>query len=1368
MPFRLLLVAALAAMSLLAGRAFAQPGTIRYGDIDTTRVSTTSWNGTTFEGTISWGPFANLPTGPLALTVVGDVGTVTAGMTPFVLEQPYAPPTGNWSYFSESARLDSMGARAVVRVSLPDGVVYRFNTPSDKMYHDFPVSLGFQFLDQELRIAGAPIIAPDPIAAIKIENEPFSFPLVFGFFSDADGWTFTPSQFRYTHNDEFADGGGPLPSNDGFLQSGSVLNDTIRVLPGGASFTIVSAASQTYLTAFPSGVVVGTLDYSLTYTNNRISSGTAGSGGFLTNYRKGSCSGVPENGLESYGPAIFAVGSDGALIGAVDNSGLDPKTYTFDAISVGPVAANGTMYLPGWRSTGSLSNPAAYLLAGRDSNSTAGSAVHYPGEEEYELGAGSYAGYNLSVSQLLGQPFSVVLACANAPFDSLASKMYIRRGGLSGTLDANPDSVAALPPLNLYGDYSTVLTKFNYTFLDNLQHQTSEIDGSFILPFPADVTLPFDGLELAECGAPGSADIVQPTVETLSYWAREFRFSSLTFRSLNPPQTQSCAGGIKTDKRSLWTLSTNPIPEVARSLMVETRFSGGGNILDGFASSEAETRIQNYDATVRKVYYSKYPGNGGFGDGFTVVAADVVLPFWGSTPIIALWDGGLTPNFFDGRAYATTPPGAPDPDNNGFPAGINNLAQYLAAGNQRPLVIGSFANIIPLEYRVRYDPISRRFATVAGEESERDLVVINVNSNVRGITKNDTEILFGLAYEGLPVLNLSSIVGDIADPVVQELLAPLKDAMTGLNSGLSGALSDALKPGLEAATRPAVNSLVTDLKNVAGNGNGPVNLPALQAQVSARIAQIENAIQTSLNGGTGPLVSRVDQMLSAIENIAGKIESLNPTQLLEVIEALAGIVGADTSGIMMVKDDVEAARAYIVDNLIGSKLRPALMEIRSAITQGQELVNLQKIQQLLAGPEFTNAINKIQSDLNSYLQQRHQVASKIRNLDVDEVNRRVVEALLNSVLQQQINKVVVQLFEPLKIQVQNVVNGLFDTLNNQLKAYLDQIGGFLNDITAELNDVVGVKAAEISGYAVFGKTSLDRLHLDAAFELAAPDDFGFRGALDMERFVNNSNGVVCGTPAGQESIRVKISVFDIPIRIPRGKLTAKEISLLLRLNQMEGEEAFFLSDVAGMIDTQGEINFEAAKVLSPFFAAGVGLNETFIAFRGSIVFNSTSMRGGIFLGRTCNAIELLSTIDPEIDGVITSDVLTGIYAFGEAAIPIIDYSCMLRVGATAGAGFWLFMEGPTIGGKLTAGVYGEGICIISVRGKLVLIGNKDASGFTFKGIGWIAGGLGWCEPETWFVPSDVWADKWCWTCILQASVLYKKKWSVDYDADCEP
>src|SRR5690606_20570886 len=113
-----------------------------------------------------------------------------------------------------------------------------------------------------------------------------------------------------------------------------------------------------------------------------------------------------------------------------------------------------------------------------------------------------------------------------------------------------------------------------------------------------------------------------------------------------------------------------------------------------------------------------------------------------------------------------------------------------------------FASIIKLEYPVKYDPIAQRFATVAGEEKDRNLVVLNVSSSVRGITQDQNEILFGLSYTGLPSINLSSLLEDFADPALQQLLAPLKDGMDKVNGGLAGSLSEALRGPLEELTRP--------------------------------------------------------------------------------------------------------------------------------------------------------------------------------------------------------------------------------------------------------------------------------------------------------------------------------------------------------------------------------------------------------------------------------------------------------------------------------------------------------------------------------------------------------------------------------------
>lgn len=1353
------------AMALLAPvMAMAQPATIRYGDVVTTVQSIGSWNPGTgaFSGVVSWSPAGNLSTGPLTLAMNGSEGTVTDGETSFELAQPYLPTGGNWAYESQEGHLTSNGAQAIAVVPMSPGLVYR--TAAGRFYMETPLNIGLVSLDQDGRILPTSVPA---ILRVKPEHDPFHFAVNSTTFSDEDGWIFD-ADFEYSHSDEFSEIGEVLPSNDSYLHYASLGINPVTGTPSGASFSIGGNAA-TYLTGFPSGFAFLDFGFIMGWTDGEISGGIVNTNGSFSIYLHGSCGDEPEpTNLEVYGQTTFAIGTDGALIGSANNGAMPAKTYNFDAFEIGPISANGTLYIPGWKSAHAIENPAGYLLAGRSSEETTQAALHYPGEEEYDDGLGSYAGYTISQGQMAQRPFSIILACANAPFTSLASKVYHRYGGFSGTLDADDASIAALPPLMLYNEYDTVLTRFNYTFLDNKQHQESEIDGFITLPFPSEVALNFEGLELEQCGAPGSAAITQPAVEILSYWAREFGFSELSFRSLSPPEDVAC-NGITVDRRRLWTLSTNPVPELARPLLLETQFSGDGNILDNVSFSEANTTIQGYPATTRKVYYSRWGGGGGFGDGLTLVVADVTLPFWGATPVVAVWDSGTFPQLFNGDAYAQSPPGDIDPDRNGFPAGINSLAQYMNSTNHRPLVRGAFAKFIPLEYPVRYDPIARRFASHPGEEKERDLVVLNVSSSVRAITPDETDVLFGLSYEGLPNLNLSSLLDDFTDPAIQALLDPLKEGMNTVNSALAGSLSEAVRGPMESLTLPLVTQMVNDIKSlVPPEANGQVPLPPLQGVVGARMGQIEQLLREGLLEGTGPLLTKINDMLTRLENLTNLIENLPVDQVMAVLEALASIANVDSAGLEMVRDDVTAARAYIVNNLIGEKLKPALEQARDMVTEAGELVNLQEIQNLVNGADFAQAVSAVQNDLNAYLQERHGTASKIRNLDPEDVNRRVVEALLNSPLQNKINSVIVKLFEPLKAQAQAIVNGLFDTLNNQLKAYLDEIGGFLDTATQEFNDVVGVKAAEIAGYAVFGQTTMDRLRLDAAFELAAPDDFGFRGALDMERFVNNSTGAVCGTPAGQESIRVKISVFDIPIRVPRGKLTAKEISLLLRLNQLEGQETFYLSDIGGAIDTQGSINFEAAQVLSPFFATGVGLNEVYIAFRGGIVFDDVAMRGGIFLGRTCNAIELLSSIDPEIDGVITQDVVTGIYAFGEAAIPILDYSCMLKIGATAGAGFWLFLEGPSYGGKLTAGVWGKALCLISVRGKLILVGAKDPSGFKFKGTGWLAGGIGWCKPETWFTVDDVWSDKGCWACVLYASVLYHNSWSVDYNAKCKP
>lgn len=1357
-------LAALILMTM-ATLAPAQANKIQYGDIIVDVNTIISFDGVALDATFNWGPLTAAPTGNINVDLdgTGDIFIVRddGSFTAITLPQPYDPPAGNWSYESANMRLDASGAHGNLAIELPAQIQWKEDA-SDSMWREDALPVGNEFIDQNLVLKFMPSISVIDIDAIRMENEPFWFedPVLITF-QDVTGLVFhfaAGQQVVYQHEAEFSSGPGPRPSNDAFFAIARPVDNRCSVYPDGMRCTLESDLALLMQSGWPMGLQFGAANFNIEYEGNQIKQGTFGSLTTVLSYDGAPCGGGPL-GSENLGASSLAVGPDGALLGSPATPNAGTFEYAFDAYQVGPVppSVDGTIYLPGWCTSLFPSN---YVISGRKDITTSANSLVSPGEEDYTDGMGFYGGYNLSRTEMAGVDFALEIACANAPFvSSNASKLYIRRGGVSGTLDASATSVGNLPPLNLYGEYVTQLTRFNNCFLDNLQHLESAIDGNIDLPFPSDTVLAFTALELDACGAPGGATLEEASDNVLAYWNRTFDFQAISFEDTDPP---SFACG-QTPRRKLWAESTNPIPNLSRNILMRTQFDGDGDIGESIALGEPDNTLQEYKFTLRKVYYSAWDGTQNL-NGKTIVIGDMKLPFWGLTPVVALWDIGLIPNVFNGRDYAADPPGDIDPDRNGFPGGITSIQQYIDSAAHRPVVKSSFANIIPLEYPVKYNSVLKRFETAAGDEKDRDLVVIEVSSSVRGITKDDTEILFGVSYQGLPAINLSSLLEDLADPAIQQLLSPLKSAMNNATSALASNFGEAIRAQMADVTRPVVTQMVNDLRAVGDQAAGvSADLTMMNNAIDLRLASFDSYIESQLRITNGPIIKRIDQLLKGLEDVIAVIEQLNPEQLEAVLVALIEITGNDASGVQQVFGDVQAARNYIVNELIGQQLKPQLIQIRQTLT-GQGVIP--SIDALFDDSAFDQMIANVKTELKKYADEINESAAVVRNLDPEEVNTFVVNTIYNELFFTLVISEVQELFEPLKTQIQGVLNGFFDALNNQVKAYLDLIGAAINNVTTQINDVVGVKAAEIAGYAVFSHESLDRLHMDAAFEFTFNDGFGFRASLDMERFKNNTNGEVCGTPAGAESIRVAIAVYGIPLKFPRSSLVAEIIEFNLRLNQTAPENPFYVSDIGGRIETSGALSFEAVKLVSPAFAAGVGENETYIAFSGSVIFNAVAMRGGIFLGKTCNGVEILKTIDPEVGEIIAEPEIAGIYAFGEAAIPIIDYGCFLRIGATAGAGFWYWVNTNSFGGKMTAGVFGEGVCLISVRGKIVLVGGKKPSGFFFSGTGWIAGGLGWCEPEGWFTVGDVWADKWCVTCVLWLQATYLNGWSVDPKAEC--
>jgi hypothetical protein len=72
-------------------------------------------------------------------------------------------------------------------------------------------------------------------------------------------------------------------------------------------------------------------------------------------------------------------------------------------------------------------------------------------------------------------------------------------------------------------------------------------------------------------------------------------------------------------------------------------------------------------------------------------------------------------------------------------------------------------------------------------------------------------------------------------------------------------------------------------------------------------------------------------------------------------------------------------------------------------------------------------------------------------------------------------------------------------------------------------------------------------------------------------------------------------------------------------------------------------------------------------------------------------------------------------------LPIIGGNCLFEVSAGVGAGAFYFSEGPTYGGKLSAKVRGEALCLVEVEGSVEMIGLKSGATWSYSGEGRIRG-----------------------------------------------
>jgi hypothetical protein len=196
------------------------------------------------------------------------------------------------------------------------------------------------------------------------------------------------------------------------------------------------------------------------------------------------------------------------------------------------------------------------------------------------------------------------------------------------------------------------------------------------------------------------------------------------------------------------------------------------------------------------------------------------------------------------------------------------------------------------------------------------------------------------------------------------------------------------------------------------------------------------------------------------------------------------------------------------------------------------------------------------------------------------------------------------------------------------------------------------------------------------------------------------------------------------------------------------------------------------------FAGTVGIGDTYCYVGAQIdaKFQGFAVGGGFLVGEIKPASSVLRTagfgdlLDKLGDSGQSS--MTGAYLRVYGTYPVIDIGCIFEIGVGGDVSAWYFhspSDGHVYGGKLRGYVYGSALCLFSAKGDISLTLAKPAGqSHTFEGEMWVAGGFGFCDPETWHTwEGKWWGDGWCYTCGALVGLEYRGGWDYWYDMECE-
>ncbi len=680
--------------------------------------------------------------------------------------------------------------------------------------------------------------------------------------------------------------------------------------------------------------------------------------------------------------------------------------------------------------------------------------------------------------------------------------------------------------------------------------------------------------------------------------------------------------------------------------------------------------------------------------------------------------------------------------------------------------------VVDFDYPLKWSNTSFNFLSRGPVESDL-LGIISTQHELLFLDAKNAEITFGLRYDGLPEISLTNFVFNAVDDATGTASALIAaagtDVVSALESGVDefgNALSDEAEKlmgrAVDAAIALPVDGLIAvikaemadgvwtgaDLQDAAADflaipanqlpvalnnlGATYANPTSLLADLDLRLAKIEQGIDSVIN--TVPKVSGgvAIGLLKKDGTLHREIFELTAAALVDTLNTAvpSGAIATELNALIAAQDPtLDAATMALTEvRAIVSTLRT---ELQSNTGFGDELRDIIAA----AGAQLDTVATNVgeQSEaLFAAIKAEDVAAAGALDALGDEWHPAIAQMVKDELYATQMMADIQSAVKERLYDLQGAFNGAVDTAFASLNlAIRDALSPALAELDTTLDKFTGplgnnLAAGSITGAAHINGDSLDSLRLDAMLELKAPDAMTLAGFIEIKELDSDGPEFCAGT--GESYVEVTIGALNIPIAwtgLSLGPDTRADLDI-----KASFDGGVPIGFGGGFEMTQGSISFETFKITTLAADAMFSIPdndqhaENYFAAVVGMEFGSYGLGGGVFFGQSCT-LDPIILIDPLVASILPGDTFTGIYAYGEVTMPIFTTgTCFFDISAKAGAGVFFAAEGPTYGGRLSLGIYGDALCVVSVSGEVDLVGAKTGNTYAFAGVGRVSGSAG--------------------------------------------